>query len=85
MLDFIIQIDNKNLQRFQNMSIKDLYNKYFFLDDNKFFEFYNDELYLHIISLTGKIEWSLCKDNLMKYLKQYVKEKQHILNGDKNE
>ena len=69
MLDFIIQIDNKNLQRFQNMPIKDLYNKYFFLDDNKFFEFYNNELYLNIISLTDKIEWSLCKDNLMEYLK----------------
>ena len=75
----------ETLKRFQNMTIQDLHNKYLFLDNNKFFEVYNDELYLHIISLAGVIEWTLSKEDLFDCLKYYASEIQRISGDNKDE
>ena len=66
------ELDKIN-QRFSNLNIIKMRQKYLFLkDNNKFFEKYNDDIYLHIFGLTGIIEWSFKNEEILDFLKQYI-------------
>lgn len=53
---------------------------YIFLDQNKFFEVYNNDVYLHIIGLTGCIEFSIKNNQIIEFLSGYLKERERVFN-----
>lgn len=53
---------------------------YIFLDQNKFFEVYNSDVYLHFIGLTGCIEFSIKNNQIIEFLGSYLKERERIFN-----
>ena len=60
--------------RFNGMTYEELHKKYYFLDQNKFFEVYENDVYLHFFGLSGIIEFSIKNNQIIEFLADYLEE-----------